>query len=377
MNITTIFNFLLIAGAVQGFIFNIATFLSRKKIEPPVLFLNLFVFFLSMNNLQSWLIDKDLVFSNFFLSHFLIPWYVLIVPMFYAFLVYYLGIEKRKWPFLLVSGIIFLMEVVTRSVLLLLVKEGHMKLESIAFYNDIEDAVTLGYSLFLYVKALRILYKYRGLYGSVLEYDNLKWIQRFLNLGGGVIVLWLIAVLLNLFSETIKPPYSYYPLRLGSSILIYWVGYQAFFHYVILKDRIVLRGKIRKGGSLHKAGNMAGEQFPKRNREETVFRDVDQFISSSQRYLDPHLSMDKIAEELAISTSSLSRLVNQYAGKNFSDYINSLRVTEAKKLLEQEEFSAYTIVSIGLECGFNSKSTFYTAFKKFTGLTPTQYRSKK
>jgi len=297
--------------------------------------------------------------------------------MFYAFLVYYLGIEKRKWPFLQVTGIIFLMEVVTRSVLLLLVKGGTMKLESIAFYNDIEDAVTLGYSLFLYVKALRILYKYKGLYGSVLEFDNLKWIHRFLNLGGGVIVLWLLAVLLNLFSETIKPPYSYYPLRLGSSILIYWVGYQAFFHYVILKDRIGLRGKIRRGGITHKSGNMPREQLPKRNREEAVFRDVDRFICSNQRFLDPHLSMEKIAEELSVGTSSLSRLVNQYAGKNFSDYINSLRVTEAKKLLEQDEFSAYTIVSIGLECGFNSKSTFYTAFKKFTGLTPTQYRSKK
>jgi len=67
-------------------------------------------------------------------------------------------------------------------------------------------------------------------------------------------------------------------------------------------------------------------------------------------------------------------LVNQFSEKNFSDYINSLRVDEAKKLLKNADFEAYTIVAIGLECGFNSKSTFYTAFKKFTGQTPTAYR---
>jgi len=66
--------------------------------------------------------------------------------------------------------------------------------------------------------------------------------------------------------------------------------------------------------------------------------------------------------------------MNAHAGSNFPDYINKYRVKEAKKLLGDNNFSAYTIVAIGLECGFNSKSTFYYAFKKFTGLTPTAYR---
>lgn len=55
---TAIFNFLLIAGALQGFVFNIATFLSRKKVEKPILFLNLMVLFLSLNNLQT-LADRN------------------------------------------------------------------------------------------------------------------------------------------------------------------------------------------------------------------------------------------------------------------------------------------------------------------------------
>lgn len=374
MNFTAVFNFLLIAGAVQGFVFNIATFLARKKIEQPVLFLNLFVFFLSLNNLQSWLIDKDLISMNFYISHFRIPWYVLIVPMFYAFLVYYLKIEKKKWPFLEVTLGIFLLEVVARGFVLFLVRKGELAIKVIELYNSVEDAVTLVYSVFLYFKAMRILYRYEGLYRPILEFDDLNWIRKFLKLGGVVILLWLIAVLLNLFSETIKAPYSYYPLRLGSSVLIYWVGYQAFFQYVILKDRIGLRGKIRRKGYTLDSATLRKQQLPNTKREEASFKEVDRYIQGNQRFLDPNLSMEKVAEELSISTSSLSRLVNQYSDQNFSDYINSFRINEAKRLLESPEFSLYTMVAIGLECGFNSKSTFYSAFKKFTGQTPTQFR---
>ncbi len=376
MNITAVFNFLLLAGAVQGFIFIVATFLARKKIERTVLFLNLFVLFLSLNNLQSWIIDKELLISDFFLYHFRVPWYVLIVPMFYAFLIHYLGIEKKKWPFITVSAVVFILEVVVRVVLLYSLRSQPDPEKPIALYNSIEDAVTLAYSLFLFFKALRVLYKYDGLYQPLLAFDNLKWVKRFMNIGGIVIVLWFVAVLLNLFSETIKAPYSYYPLRLGSSILIYWVGYQAFFQYVLLTDRIVLRTKIRKGDTHLKARAQSELEPPRQEKEGVAFLTIDKYIIGNQRFLDPYLSMETLAKELSMGTSSLSKMVNQYAENNFSDYINSYRVEEAKKLLNDPDFASYTIVAIGLECGFNSKSTFYSAFRKFTGLTPTEYRKR-
>jgi AraC-like DNA-binding protein len=257
---------------------------------------------------------------------------------------------------------------------ILLVQNGLLELKDIDLYNSLEDAVTLLYSVFLYFKAIRIVYKYEVLYHKILEFDNLNWIKVFLKLGGLVILLWLAAIILNLFSEAIKAPYSYYPLRLGSSILIYWVGYQAFFQYVILKDRIGLRNKIRKAKFYSRRGDSAPKELSNTTRQEAIFKEIDRYIRENQRFLDTNLGMEKLAEELSMSTSNLSKLVNQYAQQNFSDYINSFRVMEAKKLLESEEYSLYTIVAIGLECGFNSKSTFYSAFNKFTGQTPTQFR---
>jgi len=371
---TTVFNFLMIAGAIQGFIFNVATFLSRKKIERPVLFLNLFVFFLSLNNLQSWLIDKGFVASGSFWRQYTIPWYVLIVPMFYAFLIYYLEIEKKRLPFVMISGGIFLLELVARSVVSLQVEWGTWPTELLETYNIIEDTVTLLYSLFLFFKAVRIVYNYGSLYKPILAFDDLDWIKRFLLLGGVIFVLWIMAIFFNV-TGIVERPYSYYPLRLGSSILIYWVGYQAFFRYVVLKDRILLRKEIRKNTSAKKEGRDTKiSPHIKDEKAAAAYAEIHAYVLEHQKYLDPNLGMDRLSEELNIGTSSLSMLINSYAGSNFPDYINGLRVEKAKRILVNPDFTSYTIVAIGLECGFNSKSTFYSAFKKFTGLTPSEYK---
>lgn len=364
---TAIFNFLMIAGAIQGFIFNVATFLSRKRIEKPVLFLNLFVLFLSLNNLQSWFLEKHFLPDDFFLSGFAFPWYVLIVPMFYAFLVHYLAVEEKLASYLKISFVVFFVELIARVTITSLVNSGSWPEAYLDRYNNIEDTITLGYSLWLFYKALQIVFRYRALDTPILDFDDLRWLKWFFYLGAGVFVLWILSIVFNV-TGLVQKPYSYYPLRLGSSILIYWVGYQAFFRYVVLKDRILLRKEIRKEGHTEEG------RSTKQERGEIAFSEIDTYVVKNQKFLDPHLSLENLSKELHKSTSGLSKLMNTYARCNFSDYINMYRVEEAKRLLGDSDFSNYTIVAIGLECGFNSKSTFYAAFKKFTGITPSSYR---
>ncbi len=380
MDIVQVFNFFLLAGAVHGFIFNLVTFLARKSIEPAVLYLNLFVFFISLNNIQSWILDKGFIEANSIFYFATVPWYVFIVPMFYAFLVYYLELEKKKWPFIRITLALFFIELFMRIGLLYGVNAGNWPMSLLSGYNVLEDAITLSYSLLLYYKSLRILYAHEDLYRPILAFDNLRWVKRFLKIGGVVIFLWFLAIMLNVLSPQIQPPYNYYPLRLGSTILIYWVGYQAFFHYVILKDRIKLRARITNKTTPLNHNSAPALSIPYRsnkdsNKDKEIFREVNHYVHTNQSYLDPLLSLESLSEELETGQSTLSRMINQQSGKNFSDYINELRVEEAKKLLADTEFNAYTIVAIGLECGFNSRSTFYSAFNKFTGMTPTAYRA--
>lgn len=373
MDFTGIFNFLLIAGAVQGFVFNIATFLSRKRVEKPILYLNLFVFFLSLNNLQSWLVDKGYVLTPFFPGHFLFPWYLLIVPMFYAFLIHYLGIAKKKRPFIRLSILLFSFALFLRILIIVLVNNNVVSKNLLASYNQYEDAAALLYSLFIFYSSLRLLFRLQGLYRPILDFDDLNWVKRFLGLGTIVLFLWGVSVVLNSFAASDWRPYTYYPLRLSSSILIYWIGYQAFFRYVVLKDRILLRKEIRND-AVGELGNVIKGEAKISEKSESAFAEVNTYITTNQKFLDPNLGLESLAEELDMSVSNLSKLINTHSQGNFSDLINQLRVEEAKKQLSDTEFSNYTMVAIGLECGFNSKSTFYTAFKKFTGKTPTVYR---
>lgn len=110
------------------------------------------------------------------------------------------------------------------------------------------------------------------------------------------------------------------------------------------------------------------------NKSKLLYKDIEQYIHAEKLYLNPAISLQTIADEFNISSGYLSRLTNQNSKFNFRCFINNLRIEEAKKMLLDESFNKYTIHAIALESGFKTKSSFYTAFKKFTGTTPKAYK---
>lgn len=95
-------------------------------------------------------------------------------------------------------------------------------------------------------------------------------------------------------------------------------------------------------------------------------------ILDKELFLNPNFTLEDAAKELKITKHILSQYVNEILGKSFSSLIREYRVEKAKQLLETE--TNYTIESLGYDSGFNSKSTFFTAFKKITGSTPAEYQ---
>lgn len=95
-------------------------------------------------------------------------------------------------------------------------------------------------------------------------------------------------------------------------------------------------------------------------------------IVEKELYLNTDFNLDEAAKELKLTKHLLSQYVNEVLGKSFSNLIKEYRIEKAKKLLETQR--NYTIESLGYDSGFNSKSTFFTAFKKITGLTPAEYQ---
>lgn len=369
-----IFNFLMIAGIILGIFFIISSSLSKRGKHISVLYLVLVVLFLTLNNLQIVLIDGGYVNVNFFVRKLLIPWYLLIFPSFYAFLMYYLKIEEKIYSFIPVTIGLFTIEILARiGFTPYFYHENNNYI--VAKYSQIEEIVNASFSIFLYIKAFLLLFRYSSLYQFVLSYDNIRWLKIFMCLGSVVILLWVTAIVCNM-GKVINPViYIYYPMRLSCSIILYWIGYQGFFNYNIMTQRIQLREAIasEKADLPAKANDLTNNE---NDNNEDQFLIIKNHIEQNNRFLDPFFSLEVLASEIKMSTTKVSNCINQNSNYNFSDYINQLRVNKAKKYLSAPQYSDYNIESIGYECGFNSKSTFYVAFKKFTNTTPTEFRQK-
>lgn len=93
-------------------------------------------------------------------------------------------------------------------------------------------------------------------------------------------------------------------------------------------------------------------------------------------FLDSDITIQKLAEALNLSNKLLSEVINRCFDQNFSEFVNSYRVNEAIRIFESEQDKQKTILEILYEVGFNSKSSFYTAFKQKTGQTPTAYKKR-
>lgn len=98
------------------------------------------------------------------------------------------------------------------------------------------------------------------------------------------------------------------------------------------------------------------------------------FMENEKPYLDFELTLEKLASHLQMPDRDLSILINHHLGKHFFDFINEYRIDKAKEILENPDNRKLTILEIIYQVGFNSKSSFYTAFKKITHQTPTAYR---
>lgn len=91
-------------------------------------------------------------------------------------------------------------------------------------------------------------------------------------------------------------------------------------------------------------------------------------------YLQPSLSIYDLSRQLNLPSKELSVLINHNLNQHFFDFVNEYRIKKAMEILADASKSNLTILEILYEVGFNSKSSFNTAFKKYTKLTPTQYR---
>ncbi len=105
-----------------------------------------------------------------------------------------------------------------------------------------------------------------------------------------------------------------------------------------------------------------------------VFKAIKEQITQEELFLNPKLSLSNLAGTSGFKSHYISQAINQNTDGNFFDFINSFRMKTAKDLLAVDKATSVNILDVAMNAGFNSKSSFYTVFKKYTNQTPTQFR---
>ena len=104
-----------------------------------------------------------------------------------------------------------------------------------------------------------------------------------------------------------------------------------------------------------------------------IVEKVKHYVKTEKAYLNADLKLNGVAKELDLPSHHISQALNQVLDQGFSDFINKYRVREVRYLLENDAQKKLTLMAIARQCGFNSKTSFYRVFKKFTGKTPVDY----
>lgn len=216
--------------------------------------------------------------------------------------------------------------------------------------------------VFDYNKKLKQSYSY-------LDKINLNWISYLVIGSAGIWLIVLISYALNyIYGEELKAGILIY---ISMAVFLYLLGFRS------LKQPEVNLADAAKDDETSPVKKQ-NESYRKSGLSEKLadeyLQKLVEIMESGKPYLNNKLKLSELAKTLNISTHNLSEVINKKLNQNFYDFINRYRVEEVKRLIESDKENAYSILGLGFDAGFSSKSAFYTSFKKVTGVTPAQYR---
>ncbi|TXH23320.1 MAG: AraC family transcriptional regulator [Chitinophagaceae bacterium] len=284
----------------------------------------------------------------------------LVAPFFYLSIENYINPSKKykskELKYLLIVFVYFLSIIFSFSTNNLIVK-------SIPLLLIIGNG--LYYSALAYIKVSKHQQNIE-IFISNKEPINLAWIKNIVYL---VIACTIVTAVYSIFFDASKLNLyiNLYFLAVVYLIAYYAIKQREIFPQQISIDELVDIGDFKEDLQNNKA-ILSNEDLNILKERITTLMVVE------KPYLDSELNLVKLADMLSISSHQLSYAINKGFNENFFQYINKFKVKKAEELLKNPKYDNYTILAIGFESGFNSKTAFNTTFKKFTTHTPTEYR---
>jgi len=186
----------------------------------------------------------------------------------------------------------------------------------------------------------------------------LRWVTLVSIVGWSVYAIVEILALSGIRSSTVYGTYQLFEFI--------WITLVAFFG---IRQQAVYTAQPEDNinVSTESYSNMALDE----QQLQQIAQQLNLVMEQKNLYMDPDLSLRELSTAIAIRENKISETFSRYFSKNFYDYVNGYRIQKACLLLKDSDLN---ILTIGMEVGFNSRSTFNSAFKRLTGQTPSQYR---
>lgn len=221
---------------------------------------------------------------------------------------------------------------------------------------------------------------------SFKEQINLEWMTYF------ILFFILLFILINFSHFLGVSVYSISRMvfNIVSSVIIFYLFTKGFMQRSAFVKEFVTLPAPEENLSDNEGTVPLDESFKKQTdfklkysgsglsdtRKEQLISELNKITASAEIFGNPTLDIDELASLLQTNSSWLSQIINEHFGMNFFNFVNRIRIEEAKRLLANPANDKYTIEAIAGNCGFNSRSSFHSAFRKFELITPAEFRKK-
>lgn len=240
-----------------------------------------------------------------------------------------------------------------------------MDTEDIGFYFRICSSIVhfqiLVYIIFAIIRLHQFTLQLKYSYAS-LDKINLTWLRILLY---SYLVAWLITLIVYIMQWILVNP----PVILSIIVFLFFL---AFFNIIVFKalttpeifnnPELLIREKKRS--------------LSESKREQYLMK-LEKYVQEHKPYLSSTINLNELADMVDIPPRSLSEVLNDSLNQNFFDFINTYRINEAEQLLTNSKDISITVSEILYDVGFNSKSAFYSAFKKYKGYSPAQLKQER
>ena len=370
-----VLDFIIVIGIVQGVLFSLAILFSKYFKSSTNTYLGISMLIGILTNVQ-YLAVKYRWYSEF--PKFAIFEDIELVLLFpITLLFYYVKFLYPKFKLQNKYKLLFLPFSISVLVNLHVGGHAHFKLYSLEDLSWVPPFYTVEYFFSIVLNIIILVVTYVLLFKKTntehpLVNHSLKWIKLFFYFHVAIIITWISLEVV----EKAYPNDFNFILWLILNLLFYWVGYIGIFKFRLARNRYEIRKLIDKEVKTETIEVSIKDKKTEltQDKDNEYLQDLVSILENEYIYRDPKLSRNDMANRLGISVGYLSQMINNNSKKSFSDYINYYRVEDVKQMVLNTDFNKYSMLAIGLEAGYNSKSAFYSGFKKETGLTPSEFK---